>query len=120
MCDKRYIWNPRNCTCECDKLCGIGQYLDYKSCVCKNSLVDKLIEECTNLIDEDNIYNETLNVTLSNDCASCTLYSVLFAVFLSTSLIIIGALVYLHWFKNKQLDFKKDAPDVKYSKTETY
>ena len=44
MCDRGYIWNPSNCACECDKPCGIGQYLDYKSCVCRNSLVDKLVE----------------------------------------------------------------------------
>ena len=43
---------------------------------------------------------------------------VLFAVFLSTSPIISGAFVYFHWYKNKQLDFKKDIPDVEYSKTE--
>ena len=81
VCHKGYTWNPSNCTCECDKSYGIGQYLDYKSCVCRNILVDKLVEECTNVIDEDKICNETLNVTLSNDCASCTLYVVLFAVF---------------------------------------
>ena len=28
-CDKEFIWNPSNCECECDKLCGIGEYLDY-------------------------------------------------------------------------------------------
>ena len=66
MCDKGYIWNPSNCACECDKSCGIGQYLDCKSCVCRNSLVDKLVEECTNVIDGDTIYNKTLTVTSSN------------------------------------------------------
>ena len=64
-CDKEYIWNPSNCACECDKSCGIGQYLDHKSCVCRNSLV----EECTNVIYGDTIYNKTLTVTSSNDCA---------------------------------------------------
>ena len=44
VCDKGYIWNASNCACECDKSCGIGQYLDYKSCVCRNNLVDKLVE----------------------------------------------------------------------------
>ena len=52
-CDKGYIWNPSNCACECDKLCDIGQYLDYKNCVCRKSLVDKLVEECINVIDGD-------------------------------------------------------------------
>ena len=50
VCDKGYIWNLRNWACECDKSCGIGQYLDYKSCVYRNSLVDKLFEECTNVM----------------------------------------------------------------------
>ena len=82
VCDKGYVWNPSNCACECDKSCGIGQYLDCKSCVCRNSLVDKIVKECTSVTDGDTIYNKTLTVTSSNDCASCTLYIVLFAVFL--------------------------------------
>ena len=57
------IWNPSNCECECEKSCGIDQYLDYKNCVCRNSIVDKLVEECTNVIGENKNYNETLNVT---------------------------------------------------------
>ena len=119
VCDKGYIWNPGNCACECDKSCDIGQYLDYKNCVCRNSLVDKLIEECTNVIDGDTIYSETLTVISSNDCASCTSYIVLFTVFLSISEVISGAFVYFHWCKNKQLDFRRDVPYVNYSKTET-
>ena len=119
VCDKGYIWNPSNCACECDKSCGLGQYLDYKNCVCRNSLVDKLVEECTNVIDGDTIYNETLIVTSSNDCVSCTPYIVLFVVFLSMGVIISGAFVYFHWYKNKQLDPKIDVPGVNYSKTET-
>ena len=37
ICDKGFIWNPSNCECESDKSCGIGEYLDYKSCVCKTA-----------------------------------------------------------------------------------
>ena len=94
--------------CECGKSCGIGQYLDYKGFVCKNSLVDKLVEECTSVIDGNAIYNKTLTAASSNDCTSSTQYVVLFAVFLSTSLIISGAFIYYHWYKNKQLGLKKD------------
>ena len=119
VCNKGYIWNPNNCACECDKTCGIGQYLYYKSCDCRNSLVDKLVEECANVIDGDTIYNKTLTLTSSNDCASCTPYIALFVVFLSTSVIISGAFVYFHWYKNKQLNLKKDVPNVNYSKTGT-
>ena len=102
VCDKGHIWNPSNCNCECDESCGIDQYLYYKSCACSNSLVDKLVEECTNVIDDDKIYNENLNVTLSDDCAFCTLYVVLFAVFLSTSVVISAVFVYFHWYKKKK------------------
>ena len=89
-CDKGFSCNLSNCGCECDKSCGIGEYLDYKSCVCKKILVDKLVEECTSIIDENKVYNETLNTSSSNDCASCTVYVVLFAVFLATSVKIGG------------------------------
>ena len=70
-------------------------------------MVDKLGEECTSVIDGDKIYNKTLTVTSSNDCASCTPYVVLFAVFISMSLIISGTFVYFHCYRNKQLDLKK-------------
>ena len=93
VCDKGCICNPSNCACECDKSCGIGQYLDYKSCVCRNNFVDKLVEECTSVNDGDKIYNKTLTATSSNDCASCTPYVVLFAMFLSASIVISGAFV---------------------------
>ena len=50
-----------------------------------------MVEECTEIVDEDKIYNETLNTISSNDslsdCVSCTPYTVLFAVFLVTSVI---------------------------------
>ena len=49
VCDKGFVWNPSSCDCECDKSCGIGEYLDYKSCVCRKTLVDKLVEECTSV-----------------------------------------------------------------------
>ena len=38
ICDKGFIWNPINCECERDKSCGIGEYLDYKNCVCVETL----------------------------------------------------------------------------------
>ena len=101
ICDKGFIWNPSSCECECFKSCEIGKYLDSKSCVCKNTLINKLVEECTSVINENKIYNETLNTISSNECASCTVYVVLFAVFLSTSIIIGGVFVYFYWYSKK-------------------
>ena len=118
VCDKGYIWNPSNCACECDKLCGIGQYLDYKNCICRKSLVDKLVEECINVIDGDAMYNETLTVASSNDFASLIPYIILFIVFLSICVVISVVFVYFHWYKNKLLNLK-NILNVNYSKTET-
>ena len=87
VCDKGFSWNSSNCECECDKSCGIGEYLNYKSYVCKKTLADKLVEECTGVTEENKIYNETSNVTSSNDCASCKVYVVLFVVLLLLCLI---------------------------------
>ena len=107
ICDKELIWNPSNCECKCDKSYGIGKYLDYKNCVCRNSIVDELVEECAKIVDENKIYNETLNTTSSNDslsdCASCTPYIVLYGVFLIASVIIVSAFVYFYWYSKKDI-----------------
>ena len=61
ICGKGFICNPSNCECEYDKSCDIGEYVDYKNCRCRNSVVDKLVKECSKIVDENKIYNETLN-----------------------------------------------------------
>ena len=53
VCDKGYAWNSSNCRCECDKSCDVGEYLDYENCKCGKRLVDKLVDECTETIDEE-------------------------------------------------------------------
>ena len=32
---KKFIWNPSNCKCECDKSCDFGEYLDHENCMCR-------------------------------------------------------------------------------------
>ena len=57
--NKEFIWNPNNCECECDKLCDVGDYLDYKSCKCRKKLVDILAGKCDGNIDgKKMIYND--------------------------------------------------------------
>ena len=78
VCDKGFIWNPSNCECECDKSCDIGEYLDYSNCKCRKKLVDKLVEECTENIEETKLVeNENKH---ENKCSSCTVYIVLFSL----------------------------------------
>ena len=61
MWDEGFIWNPSNCECACDKSCDIREYLDYKNCKCRKKIIDKLIEECSENIDgNEMLYNETL------------------------------------------------------------
>ena len=92
ICDKGFIWNPSNCECECDKSCDVGEYLDYKNCKCRKSLIDKLIEECSK-----NIYeNETLDIIPLDSiplnvyrkvCGSCMVYIVICCIFNSKHLL---------------------------------
>ena len=51
-CDKGFIWNPSNCECECDKSCYIEEYLDYKNCRSRKKIIDKLVEECSEILME--------------------------------------------------------------------
>ena len=74
-------------------------------------MADKLVEECINVIDGDTMYNETLTVASSNNCASFTPYIVLFIVFLLISSLLGGVFIYYRWYKNR----KNDVPAVTYS-----
>ena len=47
-CDKGFIWNPSNC--ECDKLCNVGEYLDYSNYKYRKKLVDKLVENVLKIL----------------------------------------------------------------------
>ena len=51
------------------------------------------------------IYNETFGAIPLNDyrCDSCTLYIVLFVVFLVTSTAISGVFIYFYWYSKKIL-----------------
>ena len=46
MCDKGFIWNPNNCECD------VGEYLDYENLKCRKKLIDKLVDECTETVEE--------------------------------------------------------------------
>ena len=49
--DKGFIWNLGNSECKCDKSFDVEEYLDYKNSKCRNKLVDKLVEECSDYND---------------------------------------------------------------------
>ena len=104
--DKGFIWNPSNCECECGKSCDIEEYLDYKTCKCRKRIIDRLIEECSENIDGNEVlHNETLDVIPLNDYkkmrSSCAIYIVLFVVFFITSICICCVFIYFYWHLKK-------------------
>ena len=50
VCGVPYVGIP---VCECEKSCDIGQYLDYKICNCRKKLISKLVKECSENINEN-------------------------------------------------------------------
>ena len=98
VCDKEFIWNPSNCECECDKSCDNGEYLDYENCKCRKRLVDKLVDECTETVEEVKpaIINLAENEN-SYKCSFCIVYIVLFLILFTINVGGIGAyFVYSH------------------------
>ena len=58
-----FIWNLGISECKCGKSCDVGQYLDYATCECRKRLIDKLVEECS----EDINGNEMIHNVVLND-----------------------------------------------------
>ena len=112
VCGKRFIWNPSNCECECDKSCNIGEYLDYENCKCRKKLVNKLVQECTEVDEEGKLAKKQKKIAEDenkhkNKCSSCTLYIVLFSIFFTIK-VGIGTYLptyffYFYWYFKKIL-----------------
>ena len=104
VCDKGFIWNPSNCKCECDKLCDVGEYLDYENCKRRKKLVDKLVEECTENVEEVKLAKITLAENESrHKCSSCTQYIVLFSIIFTVNVGIGTYFIYFHWYLKKNV-----------------
>ena len=102
VCDKGFIWNPSNCECKCDKSCDVGEYLGHKNCKYRKKLVDKLIEECTENIEETRLVKKKLSKNENeHKCSSCTLYIVLFSIFFTISIGIATYFDYFYWYLKK-------------------
>ena len=109
-CAKGYMWNPSTCECQFDKWCKQGQYLDHRNCVCKNKLIGRIIEECTNVINETMINNNKDNITNNT-------YLILFIVFLIGSIVFLIGFIY--YCRRINFDRKK-LRDFIYPKTSIY
>ena len=98
VCNKRNTWNPSNCECESDKSCNVGEYLDYADCKCRKTLADKLVDECTETIEETKLVNITFTENENNyECGSCIVYIVLMIIAFTIFTGITVYLVYYNW-----------------------
>ena len=97
------------CECQCDKWCKQGQYLDHKTCVCKNKLIGRIVEECTSVINETMI-NDKDNITNNNT------YLILFIVPLIGSIVFLIGFIY--YCRRSNFDRKK-LRDFIYPKVKT-
>ena len=98
-CTKGYTWNPSTCECQCDTWCKAGQYLDHKNCICKNKLIGKMIEECTNVINEIMINNKD---NIDNDNTITNIFIVLFPIVMFILIVCSCVFIYFKWFENKE------------------
>ena len=104
VCDKDFIWNPSNCECECDKSCDIGEFLDYKNCKCRKRLINKLVDECTENVEEVKLAKITsAKYENMHKCSSCTLYIVLFSIIFTINVGIGTYFVYFYWYSKKDV-----------------
>ena len=107
VCDKGFIWSPSNCECECNKSCDAGEYLDYENCECRKKLADKLVEECTENIEETQLVEKALAENENkHKCSSSTLYIVLFSIIFAINIGIGVYFAYSRWC------LKKDIPSI--------
>ena len=116
VCDKGYMWNPSACACECDKLYEVGQYLDYRECVCRKTLIDDLIEQCTTVVDLE-IGNGT-DLLTSKENSSSNIYLNLFVVLLIIMLLSAAGVVY-YCRKDNSKKFEDKIYETAYSNTGT-
>ena len=116
-CDKEFFWNPSNCGCECDKSYDIGEYLNYENCKCRKKLIDKLVEECTEIFEEVKLAKITSDEDKNkHKCSSSTLYIVLFSIIFTIN---IGVITYFVYYKYMNCDkdnvFRYDYQPINYS-----
>ena len=100
ICDEVYICNPSNCEYECHKSCDLREYLDYENCKCRKRLVDRLVNGCTEAVEEVKIAKNTHKYNF------CPLWIALSSIFFTTNVGIGTYFVYFHWY------LKKDVPHV--------
>ena len=95
------MWN------ECDKTSDIGEYLEYKNCKCREKLVNKLAEECTENVEEVQLAR-VASPEHENVCkCSCTVYVVLLLITFSINVGIGTCFIYYKCIYYDQKNLQK-------------
>ena len=101
--NKGFIWIPSNWECECDKLCDVREYLDYEVGQCKKRLIDKLVEECSEIIDEVKIAKILFMDSTDDEhkcTSSCTIYVILIVIFFTICIEISTYFIYYKYLNH--------------------
>ena len=94
---QRIYLESNNCECECDKSCDIGEYLGYSNCKCSKRLDDKLVEECTENVEETRLVEKNSSKNENkHKCSYWTVHIVLFSIILAIN---IGIGIYFVYYK---------------------
>ena len=112
-CHKGYMWNPSTCSCECDRYCETGQYLDYKNCACRKKIIDDLNEQFTSIVDIE-IKNNILSK--KNVESSSNIYFILLIGSLMLFILFLVGFIYC-WHKDNTKNISKKLYDVIYPNT---
>ena len=76
--------------------------IQYKNCKYRKRLIDKLVDECTENIEETRLVEKTSAKNENNHkCSSCTLYIALFSVIFTINIGVGTYFAYFHWYIKK-------------------
>ena len=94
--------SPSNCEYECNKPCDKREYVYYENCNCRNNLVDRLVEECSENFDGNKMIHNGTFYDYGKICNSCTVYILLLVVFFIISIRISSVFIYFHWYLKRR------------------
>ena len=100
ICNKWFIWNPSSCECECDKSCGVAEYLDYANCKCRKRLIDRLIDEHSENIDVVKMTRITLAEDENKCKCSCIIYVALIIIIFTICIVIGTYFIYYKYLNH--------------------
>ena len=77
--------------------------IDYENCKCRKKLVDKLVDKCTETVEEVKLAKKTLDKNENSyKCSSCIVCTALFWIFFTIKVGGVGAyFIYFHGYLKK-------------------